>query len=155
MKIHTDVLTSFDIHHATSAAGMHGVYAVNFKQCGSRSKDHAFDLSLRGNSTRRPNPGTGGRNFSDDEYAATWDEWGMFIHALYQIDPDALIGQYGSRAVFEETTCGRFDELTAETACRGHRWVFGGPMIQRCATCDAVQNYGALYAKGSAANAFS
>jgi hypothetical protein len=155
MKIHSDTLTHADVYRATTAAGMHGVRVEGLTYHGSRSRDHAFNVSLRGNSTRRPNPGTGSRTVYEDEYAATWDEWGMFIEALYTLDPNALVGQYGPRHVFDEATAGRFDDLTADQACPGHRWVFGGPMISRCSKCDATTNYGALYAKGSAATSFA
>lgn len=155
MKIHSDTITMRQVYDATNAAGMRGVTAERLTQHGSRSRDHSFDVTLRGNSTRKPNPGTGGRYFDEGEYAATWDEWGMFIHCLYQIDSNALIGQYGSRAVFEEATALRFDELIAANACPGHHWKYAGPMIQSCTKCDAVMNYGAIYAKGAAAVAFS
>lgn len=150
MKIHTDTLEERDLWAACRAAGMAGVSMEKCDRKGSRSKDHAFNVSLRGNSTRRPNPGTGGRYYDDGEFAATWDEWGMFIHALYVIDPDAMIGQYGNRTVFEDATAMRFETLTAQTACPGHHWKYAGPMIQACTKCDATNNYGAIYARGAA-----
>jgi hypothetical protein len=155
MKIHTDTLTMRQVYAATSASGMRGVTLERCDQRGSRSRARSFDVTLRGNSTRKPNPGTGRNRPDEGEYAATWDEWGMFIAALYLLDPEAIIGQYGSRAVFEEATAWRFDDLDATTACPGHHWVFGGPMIRRCSKCQATNNYGALYAKGSAATSFA
>lgn len=155
MKIHSDTLEVRDLYAACHAAGMRGVTLEKCDERGSRSRKRSFGVALRGNSTRKPNPGTGRNRPDEGEYAATWDEWGMFIQALYVADPDALIGQYGKRHVFEEVTRLRFEELTAPLACAGHRWEYAGPMIQQCKTCTATNNYGALYAKGAAATAFS
>ena len=87
MRIHTDLITERDIHVATNAAGMRNVFA-DVTQRGSRSRERSFDVKLTGNSTRKTNPGWAN---GEREQAATWDEWGMFIHALYEIDPEAVI----------------------------------------------------------------
>lgn len=145
MKIHSDILTTRDVYAATSAAGMRGVTAERLEEHGSRSRARSFDVTLRGNSTRKPNPGTGGRYFDEGEYAATWDEWGMFIHALYEADPKALIGDYGPRHVFEQATRLRFEELTAKDACRNHVWKSGGPMMRECKRCQALHDYGPIH----------
>jgi hypothetical protein len=145
MKIHTDALSSLDLYRATDAAGMHGVHIDGLTRHGSWSRDHAYNVTLRGNSTRRPNPGAGGRSYYDDnEYAATWDEWGMFIEALFQADPNAIIGQYRSHALFRAATRNRFDWLTARDACPDHRWEYQIG-FQTCKRCNAEQDHMALY----------
>ena len=146
MKIHSDTLTYADVHLATIAGGMRGVYAEKLERHGSRSRDHSYDVTLRGNSTRKPNPGTGWRD-PDADYAATWDEWGMFIQALYVADPKALIGQYGPASVFEEATAMRFEDLTAAEACPRHNWKYDGPVhVATCSKCGATNNYNAVIA---------
>ena len=65
------------------------VYAKPLR-CGSRKRDHGFTVYLEGSSPRRS-------QHDRDAYAATWDEWGIWIAALYDIDPEAIIGQYSSR----------------------------------------------------------
>lgn len=43
--------------------------------------------------------------------AATWDEWGVWMAELYRLDPDALIGQYGSHADFVAQTRAERDRI--------------------------------------------
>ena len=139
MRIHTDRITELDIHVATNAAGMRDVFA-DVTQRGSRSRERSFDVKLTGNSTRKTNPGWAN---GEREQAATWDEWGMFIHALYQIDPEAVIGQYADFEVFQTSTGHRFDSLTAPYSHGegGHRWIVSTPGVQECVSCDATFRY--------------
>lgn len=136
MKIHSDVLTYDNISDATHAAGMTGVYADIIER-GSRSRTKGFDVKLTGTSNRNQNPGTG-RN-RDVEKAATWDEWGMFINALYQIDDDAIVGPYKDLYDFESKTVGRFESLTAPYAHGNHRWEYVSPRHFQCKDCEAEQ----------------
>jgi hypothetical protein len=136
MKIHSDVLTSGNIYDATSAAGMRGVDAEVIQR-GSRSRKRGFDVKLSGTSNRWQNPGTGDRNV---EHSATWDEWGMFINALYLIDPDAIVGPYKDLYDFEYKTCGRFESLTAPYAHGNHQWEYVAPRQFQCKNCEAQQN---------------
>lgn len=135
MKIHTDILTHEDIADATRAGGMRGVYTERESVRGSRSRARSFDITLRGNSTRRPN---GGNRGADDGYAATWDEWGMFIQALFEKDPEAIIGQYRSFDDFEMATHGRFESLTAPYAHGNHTWIVNTAGTQECKFCEAA-----------------
>lgn len=136
MKIHSDVLTARDIYQATAAAGMRGVDA-EVTTHGSRSRARSFNVHLTGTSTRRTNPGWA---YGERDFAATWDEWGMFINALYEIDPEAIIGQYPSKAVFEYVTNWRFEHLTApyQHGEGGHRWKVEVPGVQECTSCSAT-----------------
>lgn len=127
MRIHTNVLTTSDIHRATTAAAMRGVDAETMTH-GSRSHARSIDVTLTGTSTRRPNPGQGGHYRSDD-HAATWDEWGMFLAALFAIDPAAIVGTvrspiYAGADHFHAVTADRFESLTAgqQHGGAGHRW---------------------------------
>ena len=92
MKIHSDILE----HGHLVAALPDRVYARPLR-CGSRKRDHGFIVYLAGSSPRRS-------QHDRDVYAATWDEWGIWIAALYDIDPEAIIGQYWSREDFYDTT---------------------------------------------------
>lgn len=144
MKIHTDILTHADIAEATRAGGMRGVYTESETKRGSRSRHHSFDVALRGTSTRRPNWGTGDRD-TDDGNAASWDEWGMFIQALFVKDPGAIIGMYDSPAAFYAYTGGRFEALTQPYQHPDHRWEYSPALgYHECKFCEAVMNRAAM-----------
>jgi len=106
MKIHSDVLTSMDIYAATRE--LPGVYVDSCTQHGSRKRARAFNVGLEaGEKTelRRYNRNSGqwgGGGVTG--IACTWDEWGIFIAALFDIDPEAIIGQYDGLAAFNLTT---------------------------------------------------
>lgn len=154
MRIHTDKLTAADIHRATTAAGMRGVCA-DVREAGSRSRARRFDVSLTGTSTRRTNPGTSGYHYRDD-YAATWDEWGMFIQDLFNIDPDAIIGQYQSKNHFEEVTYDRYIHLTApyQHGGGGHTWRRNPDTgVSECAFCEARYDFLTLHSGAQLAKA--
>jgi len=147
MRIHTDILTVSDIYAAAAHAGG-GDYRtspvmVDVTEHGSRSRARAFNVKLTGTSTRRPNPGQGGH--TGDTYAATWDEWGMFLAELFRRDGAATIPNvYPGMGDFEYQTNGRFNALTPENqhGGSGHRWEFmGTPREQECATCGAIRRH--------------
>ena len=142
MKIHTDHLTSAEVYAATKAGGMKGVYA----ECvtvGSRSRKRGLVVHLVGNSGRRPNPGKGGTDKGG--YAATWDEWGMFLNYLFEMDPDAIATgacAYEGRDEFLLKTDWRFTDLTADEACKNHKWEYTGtPRENTCKKCEAVRRF--------------
>ena len=104
MRLHTDTLTHADILVAARAAGR-GIYADAHVH-GSRSRHHAFEIKLEtGGGTdchgtprrRRADTGSSG-------YGATYDEWGYFIAALFDIEPTATFGPYKSARDFDEKT---------------------------------------------------
>lgn len=76
MKIHTDTLTVSDVHTAARVARVD----LELSEHGSRSRDHAFAVHLQGESRRRPNRQV------DSGYAATWDQWGVFLSVLFDLD---------------------------------------------------------------------
>lgn len=107
MKIHSDILIPQDI----LAAVPDGCYLAVFNQPGfgrtrigregSRKREKGFIVRLSGSSKHNM------RNLPDK--SATWDEWGVFIDALYSRDPNALIGFYGSREKFIKVTTEEYE----------------------------------------------
>lgn len=152
MRLHTDRLAPSDVHRATTAAGMTGVFAVVTVH-GSRSRARGLEVKLTGTSSRRPNSGGCG---AGGDYAATWDEWGMFLAALYELDPEMIAGSpsrpaYASRAAFHAATHGRFLTLTADAqhGRAGHKWGPSGDgnrARRECTTCDALVDYTYMHA---------
>ena len=139
MKIHSSVLTAQDIHAATRAANMTGVNVFDLDTRGSRSRARSFLVKLSGTSNHRIAMG--------GAQAATWDEWGMFINALFLTDPDAKVGQYPTFEAFRESTCARFDDLTADDQHKNHTWEpVEGQRRNRCTNeeCEAEFIWGVL-----------
>lgn len=142
MKLHTDTLRYADLLEAASNAGS-GVN-VDGTLKGSRSKDHAYDVSLTGTSTRRPNSGRSG---ASDDYAATWDEWGMFFAHLYSVDPGMTCWAYDSEDDFHFKTGARFHALIPSQQCKNHKWDYQGTAatgsysVQICRKCEAIKRY--------------
>lgn len=65
------------------------------------------------------------------EKAATWDEWGVFIAFLYDIDPAAQIGHYTGRENFRQVTRAEVERIATwhdpeGYQARSHR----GPWLQ-------------------------
>lgn len=146
MRIHANTLAPRDIYAATCAAGMTGV-DVTLTDHGSRSRARAYDVKLTGTSGRRPNGGSRGAANTDD-YAATWDEWGMFLAALFAADDSLTIpSAYVDADDFHFKTGGRYDTLTAEGQHKHHRWeytgtaVTGSYVVHECKTCDATRRF--------------
>ena len=139
MRIHSDVLTENDIREAIHAGGMTAVDFTKLVPKGSRKRARAFEVGLTGSSNRRTNPGNGS---SDRPKAAAWDEWGIFIHALFVKDPSAIVGDYNGDGEFDYRTMGRFDNLTAPFIHVDHRWEFSGVVgVFECACGAEQRNY--------------
>jgi len=114
MRIHTNLCQGM-IDIAAKIAG------VRFERCtlhGSRSRDHAFDVILSGNSGRRS-------GFGGDYEAASWDQWGIFLGFIFENDPDATCWAYKDAGDFHWQTGYRFEDLTLEEATRFHKWSLG------------------------------
>lgn len=139
MRIHSNVLTAEDIRKATTARGMKGVRLDGFTTHGSRKRERAFEVKLTGNSSHRPNGGTRGANSENDEYAAQWDEWGIFLEELYTLDPDMVTPYYKDWEDFGYQTAWRFENLTAEQTHKRHKWEFAAPRQFTC-KCGAALN---------------
>ena len=104
MRIHTSTLTTADIYNAARHAR---VDVVDLTEHGSRSHDHAFNVKLEGESRRRPNGGASGKGYATG-YAATWDQWGVFLAILFDVDPTLVTPYYADRQAFHRHTDGRF-----------------------------------------------
>ena len=93
MKIHSNILTQQDIRDCVpDGCYLAGHYARNgvdwasIHEEGSRSHARGFTVRLSGSSKSVMQ--------SLPDRAATWDEWGIFLAAIYERDPDALCGWY-------------------------------------------------------------
>ncbi|HEU4967238.1 MAG TPA: hypothetical protein VFT53_07270 [Candidatus Saccharimonadales bacterium] len=108
MRIHTNTLTALDLFEAARISRTGMTYADH----GSRIAKRSWDVHLTGDSRRRPN-----RTHYSDEYAATWDQWGVFLSVLFDRDPDALCGSgrkyaiYTDRNAFHYQTDDRFRSI--------------------------------------------
>lgn len=112
MKIHTDILNHSNLVDAMNAAGRYAPSVSLNVNSEHKSNSHrrAFDVALRGNGqrhTRRPNPGFRGA-LRNDEYAATHDDWGYFLAAVYAQDPNAKTGEYHNAEDFHAKTKGMY-----------------------------------------------
>jgi hypothetical protein len=132
MRIHTDTLLTGDFYDAARLARV-TIYSNSLHN--SRSRDHAFDFSLRGGSNRYPMGGDDGSGLK----AATWDEWGIFLSVLFGKDPEAVVSRiYDGLVQFEQKTFYRFSEGDHPSDMHGdHKWEFFQPYIQKCAKCSA------------------
>lgn len=145
MRIHTNTLTSSDI---CKAAELARADIETLTSHGSRSRDHAFDVKLTGLSKRRPNGGSYG---AGDDYAATWDQWGLFLGYLYSLDDSLMSTYYLTRESFNRETSDRFNvDAGFDPAEPGfpldhdHRFKYVAPRVE-CVKpgCTATQVYSA------------
>lgn len=145
MRIHTDRLTMSDLFDAAKIAR---VEFDRLDQKGSRSRDRAFDFTLTGESRRRPN----NRGQGDpDAYAATWDQWGVFLGVLFDRDPKMVTPYYKDAAEFDYRTDYRFNPDGNDRGRNGyepndmhgdHTFRFAGvPFEHPCTKCTAVQRW--------------
>jgi hypothetical protein len=144
MRIHTDTLTMNDVVAAVKRAGL-GENNLTITPRGSKSHDHAWDVYLTGTSSRRPNSRSG--EYSHDGYAATWDEWGMFLAELFRRDAAATApGVYDSAEHFRWATGARFDTLDPadQHGRAGHKWESTGEAVTGTYTVRECR-CGALY----------
>lgn len=147
MRIHTDTIMVSDVYRATAANGMTGV-SVDVMEHGSHSRARSFEVSLEGTGTRRKNTGRYGGPADDGTYAATWDEWGIFLAYLFNVDPKAWAGGtrkrpiYDGRADFHAATGGRFRTLEQADQHKNHRWERATLGVMRCTKegCSASQH---------------
>ncbi len=140
MRIHTDTLTEHDIIGCLPT----GVAIVKFTEHGSRIRSHAFEIILSGTSPHRVNS-----VHHQDDYAATWDEWGIFRRSVYRLDSSLTIPRvYESAEHFAWVTGNRFSGnegplargLTVDTQHRRHKWQYQGT--------DATGSYSVLECTG-------
>lgn len=134
MRIHTHS------HGTIQLAAMDaGVDLVKCEEHGSRKSTRAFEIKLEGASKRRSNGGSSG---AGSGYAATWDQWGVFLAAIFAVDPDASCWAYKNSADFDYQTGMRFENGWPKDSHGDHTWRFAGvPREQACTKCSAVRRF--------------
>ena len=99
-------------------------------------------------SRRRPNSGNYGAD--RDVFAATWDQWGVFLQILFDADPDLTIPRaYADRDEYVYRTDARFVKIGGgwgnywpADAHGDHTFRYAGiPYMQACTKCSAVQRW--------------
>lgn len=115
MKIHTSVLTA-DHFYAALKATAPGVFFAELRREGSRSRTAGFNVLLESDGTpdkdgtprrRARNRGKGGYD-GHPGFAASYDDWGRFLAALFLVDPDAIAGPYKGYDDFHAQTKGAY-----------------------------------------------
>ena len=144
-------VTRTDIHEAARIARV----SFDVTTHGSRKRDHAFEVHLTGESRRRP----GHSSAESGEYAATWDQWGVFLAHLFAIDPQMTCYAYKDAEDYATKTADRFgapevvmtsegyaEQFIAygwpEDAHGDHTFRYAGTHgEQSCTKCSAVQHW--------------
>lgn len=126
MRIHTSA-TLEDVREAGKVAR---VTFTTLAEHGSRSRDRAFEVILSGESSRWPN---GGRDTMNGK-AATWDQWGVFLAHLFDVDPQLRCQAYDGAYDFHMQTTERFADGWPDDAHGDHSWDWtsGGGRCRRC-----------------------
>lgn len=113
--MHSDTLTTNDIiaalHKAKAENGVDRL--VDFEvleERGSRTRKAGWEIRLawygekvKGDGRRWTNSGTSGAD-TGGFYAAKYDEWGWFIHQLFEADSQMVFGHYKDRTTFDTMT---------------------------------------------------
>lgn len=113
MKLHTNTLTPYTIYQAIPEGCRLALFTdkngnyTDIEQAGSRSHDRSYTMRLSGSSPYAM------QHISDNDKAATWDEWGIFIANLFKLDPDAKIGAYKTHADFIDQTTREHERITS------------------------------------------
>lgn len=149
MRIHTNELTEGDFYGAVSDAnanladntGIRPIALESISEHGSRSHARAFEVKLSGDSARNGQYST--------TKAATWDQWGEFLAALFRADESVTVPPvYESREHFHWSTAGRYALEGNFEYCRQHKWeprgehVTGAYSVFGCSKCDAIRRAG-------------
>lgn len=125
MRIHSDIIAPMHVIHALQAEHAAGRIArsVQLKaNMPSRSKARLNSIEVQLYSSERV-PGDGRRagssgsytiGQSGDDFAATYDEWGWLLSALFAVDPEMVVGRvnapiYDGREHFDEVTGGSYN----------------------------------------------
>ncbi|QAU07325.1 hypothetical protein SEA_NOSILAM_84 [Gordonia phage NosilaM] len=110
----------------------HTVTPLHFERCsthGSRTHSRAFDVMLSGDATNHHNTGCYG---AGNDYAATWDQWGLFLSELFARDEYIRIPQiYHDAEHFHWATGDRYrrEIWTPAQYHRRHGWTFSGESV--------------------------
>jgi len=131
VRFHSSFLEDSDFRRAARTAG---VGFTRFDLKGSRSRDRAWDIILTGSSSRNQNMG-------GEDKAATWDEWGVFLGALFNLDPTAVVPKvYEGGEHYHWSTGNRFlRPLSHEMRHRQHKWEWTGRNVTGAYTVHECQ----------------
>jgi hypothetical protein len=99
MKVYSDILTREDLYVALPA----DVYA-DVRNINTRKRARGWEVHLEGLGARHTRKRNSGNYGAGHEMAATWDDHGVWMAALYEIDPLAQIACYSDRDNFYEST---------------------------------------------------
>ena len=142
MRIHTDRLA--EVRQAINAAtrALPGVYHGEMPEHGSRSRKGALELRLTGQGPRW--------TADNRDLAASYDEWGVVLGAVFAVDPDAICGSakrpvYAGANDYHWQTGERFahvgpDNYTLpEDTHASHRWDYVAQGTVECRKCTAAR----------------
>lgn len=104
MKVYSDKLTRADLYGALPGPSLY-LEATEIRGARVRSRGWTVRLEALRGAGRFRNSGQYG---AESTRAATWDEHGEWMAALFAIDPDARIAVYDGRAEFERVTKGEY-----------------------------------------------
>jgi hypothetical protein len=106
MKIYSDTLVTLDIGYVA-----HNDTHVGIKCCeplkAPRLRKQGWNVRLYRIGSRR-HFNTGRYGSSGETGAASWDDYGHFLAALYEADPAMRAGPYTSREHFHQATHGTY-----------------------------------------------
>ena len=134
MRIHTSAT-----RQQVESINVPGVTIGGITEHRSHTHQRAFEVGLAGSGRE------GGAYGRVPYVTATWDEWGVWLNRLYEIDPDARCGSnvkhpiYADRIDFRICTGGRFDDLTLSNQHRKHKWEPRGDGFHDC-HCGATRS---------------
>lgn len=100
MKLYSDTLTREDLYDCLPADVDADVQNIN----NPRKRKHGYEVRLVGLGDRHTRKTNSGNYGAGDRMAATWDDHGIWMAALYEIDPLAIIATYQDRDRFYEST---------------------------------------------------
>lgn len=140
MRFHTS-LDEIDIRSVELPPG---VTWHHVREYGSRSRLRAFEIVLEGTSCY-------GGQWGDRDYrAGTWDEWGVVLGRLFELDPNARVAKvYEGAEHYHEVTGDRFrPDRLPERLCPRHKWncvdydrrTHEG--VSECPKCGALKRWG-------------
>lgn len=152
MKIHTNLMPD---QMLTVLRNAHApIEYLIYEPVGSRTHAYGYHVRLSG-SGQLANTGLTGAGY---ENAATWDEWGAWFGALFELDPEARCGGtvfnpvYRNASHFHYLTGERFryndlagGHLPTDTHPR-HQWEYDGTWgdhgtsSHHCTKCSAVRS---------------
>ena len=109
MRIHTDTIAYTQTLRDALYQTTRGVVLQECNRGKSRSHAYAYDVALQSDGT--PDRwGTSRRRTraNGERYAASYDDWGFWLAALFELDPTMKAGPYTGRADFHVQTRGKY-----------------------------------------------